>query len=400
MPLPKITISYLNGQLGTVPTSQDGLLALACGAEAVDSTFVLGTPYKIYRTEGLTALGIKAETTDNVQLYKHVKDFYSVAPEGTPLVIVGYDKTKTMTELCDKTTGELKTLLQKQKGELRGIIVCRDPDTDSPVVTEGLDPDVFTALPKAQELVKYAADNLYAPIFVALEGRAYKDAATLKDLKDGTDNGVCIVIGDTKTGSKAAAMGLFAGKVAIASVQRNIGRVADGPIGPTVMYLADKKVEDVMDDIATIYDKRYITPRTYVGRSGYYYTDDNMCCKATDDYAQLANRRVIDKAFRIAYNTLLDLLLDEIYVQEDGTMQPAVLKSWQSTVEQAINTQMTARGELSADTAAGESGCVCIIDPKQNVLATSTINVVLKVRPFGYARQIKVELGFQVQAKS
>ena len=115
MPLPKITINYLNGQLGTVPTSQDGLLALVCGAVAVPDTFVLGTPYKIYRTEGLTELGIKADTADNKRLYEHVKNFYSVATEGTPLVIVGYDKTKTMTQLCDKTTGDLKTLLQNQK---------------------------------------------------------------------------------------------------------------------------------------------------------------------------------------------------------------------------------------------------------------------------------------------
>lgn len=250
---------------------------------------------------------------------------------------------------------------------------------------------------KAQELAEYAATQLYAPIFIALEGRHYEDAATLKDLKDGTDNRVCIVIGDTTADSNGAAMGLFAGKVASAGVQRNIGRVADGPIGPTVMYLGAKKVEDVMDDIATIYDKRYITPRTYVGLSGYYYTDDNLCVKATDDYSQLANRRVIDKAYRIAYNTLLNYMLDEITVNTDGTMQNAVLKSWQSTVEQAINSQMTAKGELSADTAAGESGCQCLIDPTQNVLATSTINVVLKVRPFGYARQIVVSLGFQVQ---
>lgn len=397
MPLPKITINYLNGQLGTVPTSQDGLLALVCGAVAVPDTFVLGTPYKIYRTEGLTELGIKADTTDNTRLYEHVKNFYSVATEGTPLVIVGYDKTKTMTQLCDKATGDLKTLLQSQKGELRGIVVCRDPQADEVEVTEGLDPDVFTALTKAQELAEYATTQLYAPIFIALEGRHYEGAADLKDLKDGTDNCVCIVIGDTTADSNGAAMGLFAGKVASAGVQRNIGRVADGPIGPTVMYLGAKKVEDVMDDIATIYDKRYITPRTYVGLSGYYYTDDNLCVKATDDYSQLANRRVIDKAYRIAYNTLLNYMLDEITVNTDGTMQNAVLKSWQSTVEQTINSQMTAKGELSADTAAGESGCQCLIDPTQNVLATSTINVVLKVRPFGYARQSVVSLGFQVQ---
>ena len=48
--------------------------------------------------------------------------------------------------------------------------------------------------------------------------------------------------------------------------------------------------------------------------------------------------------------------------------------------------------------ASGGSGCICYIDPSQNVLSTSTVNVTLKVRPYGYARFINVELGFQVAA--
>ena len=61
---------------------------------------------------------------------------------------------------------------------------------------------------------------------------------------------------------------------------------------------------------------------------------------------------------------------------------------------------MTARGELSADTSAGESGCSVHIDPSQNVLATSTVLVTLKVRPFGYARNVEVQLGFQVESNA
>ena len=66
MPLPKITIEYLNGQLGTVPQSQDGLLVLAVsGATAVPSTFVLGTPYLIYRPAGLDSLGVTEANNAN-----------------------------------------------------------------------------------------------------------------------------------------------------------------------------------------------------------------------------------------------------------------------------------------------------------------------------------------------
>ena len=60
----------------------------------------------------------------------------------------------------------------------------------------------------------------------------------------------------------------------------------------------------------------------------------------------------------------------------------------------AIDTNMTAAGELSA-TSDGE-GCVCYIDEKQNVVSTSKVAVTLKVRPFGYARYVNVNLGFQL----
>lgn len=399
MPLPSIKISFLNGQLGTVSESQDGLLALVCGATQVASTFSLGKAYTIYRLAGLEALGVTAE--NNAALYRHVKDFYTEAEEGTKLVVYGVEKTKKMTDLCDKDSGPLKALLQAQKGELRGLIIARDPGEEEVAVTEGIDPDVFTAIPKAQALAEWATTDLYAPIFVAIEGRSFDgDADSLQNLSEQTNNRVCVVIGDTTSGSKGAAMGLLAARIASAAVQRNIGRVADGAIAATEMYLGDKPVEEVMDAITTIYDKGYITPRTYVGKSGYFWTDDKLATEPTDDYAHLTHRRVVDKAYRIAYDTLLNYMLDEIMVNTDGTMQQAVLKSWQSAVESAIDNQMTAQGELSADLTAGESGCSCYIDPSQNVLATSTVNITLKVRPYGYARYIVVELGFLVEAQS
>ena len=84
-------------------------------------------------------------------------------------------------------------------------------------------------------------------------------------------------------------------------------------------------------------------------------------------------------------------LLDEIEINTDGTMQQPILKSWQAAVEDAINNQMTAAGELSN---VEGSGCKFFINPAQNVLATSKVEGTLKVRPFGYARDIIVNIGF------
>lgn len=183
------------------------------------------------------------------------------------------------------------------------------------------------------------------------------------------------------------------GRIASIPVQRNIGRVKDGSLFPTEMFIGSLKVDESGSVVASIFEKGYIVPRKHVGRSGYFYADDPMACDPTDDYAHIVNRRVIDKAYRIAYDTMLEELLDEIDLNEDGTMQHAVVKSWQQTLENAINRQMTANGELSATD--GE-GCQVYIDEKQNVVSTSKIVVTLKVRPHGYSRYIDVNLGFQV----
>lgn len=381
--LPRIRIQYLNGQLGTVGESADGLVAIVCGAMAVAATFQLDKAYTLYKLEDLTDLGVTE--TNNARLWKHVSDFYNEAEEGTKLIVMGIAQTTKLEVACLYSNSVLRDLITQQNGVLRGIFLggtnASDADEDF---------SLATVATNAQQLAEWATTTLYAPLFVCI-GLAYD--ADLPDLSSAAYNRICVVVGDTSASSINACVGSVAGRVASIPVHRNIGRVRDGALRPTTMYVGENRVEESLGVINTLYDKRYITPRTHVGRSGYFLTDDNMAVPMTDDYAQLANRRVIDKAYRIAYNTLLDYLLDDIELNEDGTMQFTVLKSWQQAVEDAINASMTANGELSQTD--GE-GCKCYIDPAQNVVATSKIELTLKVRPHGYARSIDVNLGFLV----
>lgn len=386
--LPRVKINYLNGLLGTVPESKDGLLGLVVlGATAVSTTFVLGKPYYILRPDDLAALGVNA--TNNARIVELVNQFYAEAEEGTPVYLIGISGT-SMTTVLDVESGSMKAILQELRGALRGLIVA-SASTSSVTVTDGLDPDVLTAMPKAQALAEWSADNLYAGIFVILEGRHFESAADAPDLTALAYNRVAVFIGDVAVSSIKAAVGTLAGRIAVSPVQRNIGRVASGALAPDKMYIGASIVEPSMSVVDTLYSKGYICPRAYVGLPGCYLVDDPMAVAATDDYAHLTARRTVDKAARIAYVTLLQFLLDEIEVNDDGTMQPAVLKSWQATVEDAINAQMTAAGELSM---VNGSGCRFFIDPSQNVLATSKVQGALKVRPFGYARDIIVNIGF------
>lgn len=393
MSLPRIKINYLNGQLGTVGESPDGLFAIVCGAEAVGESFALETAYTLRSLSELIALGVTEATGG--RLYKHVSDFYSEAEEGTELVVMGVSKDSTFTSLLDKTTGLARELISSLNGKLRGVFVGGDGLTTG-TANDGLDPDVFTSLPKAQALAEWSTTELYAPLFVILEGRGYTSSTSLKDLSGESYNRVGVVIGDTESGSEGACIGTLAGRLASVPVQRNCGRVKDGALSPLEMWIGVKKVEESTSAITDLYDKSYITPRKYVGKSGYYWSDDRLACEETDDYAHLTNRRVIDKAYRTAYATLLDMLLDELDVNEDGTLQTGVVKSWQQAVEDDINKTMTANGELSS-TDDGE-GCECWINPDQNVLSTSKVEATLKVRPHGYSRYVDVNLGFDVES--
>ena len=394
--LPRIKISYLNGQLGTVGDSPDGQFALVCGATAAGGTFELEKAYSVRNMDDLAALGVTAD--NNARLYKHVKEFYDEAEGGTELVVYGVAKSTKMTALLDKNTGSARKLVEGQNGRLRGLFVAGDGDSTGSA-TEGLDPDVLSALPIAQQLAEWATEELYAPLFVILEGRGYTgDTGELRDLGELAYNRVGILIGDTESGSEGACVGTLAGRLAGLPVQRNAGRVKDGALFPTEMYIGSVKVDEGGSVVAGLYDKGYITPRKYVGRSGYFFTDDRLACDETDDYAHISHRRVIDKAYRIVYDTLLDMMLDELEVNEDGTLQAGIVKSWQQSVEDALNAGMTASGELSAGD--DGAGCVCYIDQTQNVLATSKVLVTVKVRPFGYARYVDVSLGFQVTQAS
>jgi hypothetical protein len=88
-------------------------------------------------------------------------------------------------------------------------------------------------------------------------------------------------------------------------------------------------------------------------------------------------------------------MLDELEVNSDGTLQRPIVSAWEQAISGAIDNNMTAVGELSA---VDGSGCEVFIDPTQDVVSTSRIDINVSVRPHGYARFIDVKLGFTVNS--
>lgn len=394
--LPRIKIYFENGALGIQAPSADGVLGICATGVAVSGTFELAKAYSLRGMTDVDALGITA--ANNASLFRLLTEFYDQAGEGTKVWLMAFPDTVKLSDMADKTQDYGKKLLSAAVGEIRGLILSRTPASGYTfVAANGVDPDVTLALTNAQALSEYAADTMFAPIFTIIEGFGFTGiSADLTDFTSaGTDNRAAIFIGNTSGAGDNQAMGIIAGRIASVPVQRNIGRVKDGPLSPVKTYIKTTPTE--LADVTGIHDKGYMTFRTFIGRAGYFFADDPMAVKNTDDYSHLTARRTIDKAFRICYDVLSEQLLDEIPVNANGTMQAPMVKVWQTLVENAISTQMTANGELSADAAdPKDRGVVCFIDPNQNIVSTSKMNVSVRVRPFGYPRYIDVYLGFQI----
>jgi hypothetical protein len=402
MALPKVQINIQNGALGIVPGTADGVAGLVMSGVAVATKIALLEPKQIFSTDDAKALGLDAayDTANSTKVWKHISDFYAQAGEGAELWIMLVVNTTLMADMCDKANDIAKKLLNAASGRIRLLGIHRIPDgAYEPTYDNELDDDVIDAVATLQALAEdFAA--AYKPFRGVIEGRDFQGTvADLYDLRGDSANAVSVILANNEA-TTGAAIGLVLGRLAKIPVQRNIGRVKDGNLGVSKAYLSDG--EELVDsttgvvnysdgELATAHDLGYIVMRKYQGKSGFYFADDPTAAPVSDDYGQIGRGRVIDKALVIAYTTYVDELLDEIEIDPaTGQINPAVIKSYQGKIANAINTNMI--NEIS--------GLTVTIDPAQNVLSTSKVKVKLAIVPVGYAKTIEVDLGFSNPALS
>lgn len=397
MSLPSVKILFENGLLDIAAANDDRVVGLVGSGTAVETTFVLETAYLITKFDSLKAnLGITE--ANNPTIYKAVNEFYNEAPTGTKLWIMGVANTVTVADICDKTKDYAKKLLLAANGAIRFFMVAKqEPNGYTPTILNGLDADTYTAITNAQALCLQLTTDLYAPCFALLEGRRYTGtAANLSNLGERDDDRVAVLIGDTASGSNGAAIGVLAGRLASIPVQRKVSRIKSGALGFDNFYIGSKAAELADNDI--IHDNGFITFRTIVGKAGYFFSGDKLATDPTSDYGIIARRCVIDKAYRIAYRTMVEELDDEIPVTDEGYFPASIVKSIQNKVEVAIENEMTAYKNLGVDPDnSNDTGVKCYIDYKQNVISTGKWEAKLRVKPYGYASEIDIYLGFAVQ---
>lgn len=394
MAKPNVNIVFENGNLGVVATSPDGVCAIVASAIA-NGTFALNTVYTVFSLQEAVTLGIIGGTS-NYELHKTIKEFYDEAGTGTELWIYGVAKTRTL----DQLVSDSAALLTASDRRIRFVILKFAP-TVAATIAAGIITGFPATLAAAQALaVNYTETKIHPVIFI-IEGYGYTGVpADLVGFSLTTYNRVAVMIGDTekRTGtnaSKGAAVGVLGGRLAKNQVQVNVGRVKDGALKPLQFYILDTPVEQV--NIDTLYDKGFITTRTHVGKSGYYFVDDQLACTVADDYHYITRRRVIDKAFVLANATLTNFILDTVPLGVDGKISPTYAKVLETEIERVISQEMTAKGELSGDvTIKGDTGVKALIDLEERIAVTSSLKGSIRVKPHGYSRFLTFGIGFNI----
>jgi hypothetical protein len=395
MALPGVEIIVENGALGRAATTSDGVAALiVVGMSKTD--LPLYTPKQIFSLTEAEALGLTqaADVTDKVDTWLQIKEFYDEAGNGAELWIMTVPLTRTMTELLDPTVtiNSARKLLDYAQGRIRLLGISRFVEstlTYAQVTQGGIDEDVHTALPKGNALaLEYR--NEFKPFSILIDGRGWNGVvADLTDLRTYNFPKCSVVLSTSQPSKTAASVGLVLGRAAKLPVQRNIGRVKDGTLNVSKLYYTNGgNIEDFSGaQIEAIHDKGYITPRTYVGRTGYFLADDPTATLATDDYLTIANNRVIDKALVIAYSTYVNEINDEILIDETGKLELTQVAYLEQILRNVLNINMVSQSEVSA--------VEVYIDPAQNVLSTDRLDIVLRITPVGYLKSIVVSLGFR-----
>lgn len=359
MALPHVNIKFMNGTVGGVDAIDDGVTLMVL---------------EDYEGDDLDVLNIedyRAKLGEDDTEQPEVVAFYNEVGGNTRLIITGGEQTEAT----------LKAKLSQYQGEVKLVLINEVAD--------------LTAAKMYNTVAEWATTTLYAPILVLIQAND-TFIGNVTDFK--TLNLAHLAVVDNVNDINGTPLLYYAGgRLARNQVHRSIAAVRDGAIYATELYHGDSLIDNLYAEPK--HNKGLITARVYVGKSGFYFSDDLMAMAATDDYALIPRRRTIDKAYRIAYKTLVDYLGAQLPVTKAGTIPVATCKDIETTVERAIYADMTVNGNLGTDSSdSDDTGVTCFINPEQDVVRTSKLEVTLKVRPYGYIKDIEVALGFSTEA--
>ncbi|MDB9498576.1 DUF2586 family protein [Nodularia spumigena] len=409
MALPEVVIGVGSG-LGRQTPNQDNVCGMvmqgvATTATSTTAALALGAIVELNGVSDAEGYGLNTayDTTNGVLVYHHISRFFS-RNKSAKLFLMLVAQTVTLTQICTRTQPYLKALLSSSlaAGRIRQAAVCLNPlSSYTGTLTGGLDGDVITAIPKAEEI---AAEefSLFRPVVILVEGRRFNGTATAAtDLRTLNAPNVGVVIAQDKAVADAlgnvpnkyyAAVGDVLGLMSAAPVNESLGWVDKYPLTDTLTgrfntcgLSSNVDISSHEADYSTLHDKGYIFALPRVGRPGFYLNGSSSCVLISNDRAYLENSRVVNKAARIVRTVLVGHINRPIPLTRDGKMEPAIKSGIESAAKAALTNQMQNAGEIS--------DCAVAIDGNHNFITNGEqFDVQFDIVPVGVARRISATI--------
>jgi hypothetical protein len=384
MALPSVQINVADGALGRTTTTDDGVGAMVITGIAATS-LALNVAAKIYSLQDAIALGITLATHPHA--YAQISDYYDQAGSGAELWIMLISEATTSASVFTATTGPMAKLLEAAQG--RVTIAANSMNRAggyTPTMTGLVDYDLPAVAALAQIIATSQAAK-FSPVRIILDGCYLLNPLTGVVSVKGAGDRVGVFLGVSETGKRTSSMGRFLGRLAAIPVHQSVARVKTGMFsanGALTSSLALSAYSDAQ--IASLHDAGYMAVRTFQGLLGAFVTDDLTLASPTSDFTSLARGRVIDKAIRLAYQTYVLEINDTVEVGTDGKLLPTKVSYIEDVILRTLKTRMVAEGNCSS--------VAVTVDPTQNVIANDRIEIVVKITPLGYLKNIVVKLGF------
>jgi hypothetical protein len=381
-----LTIVRQNGNVAKSVDGYDhvsGFIAYIAQGD-IPSAFSGGQVQAVSTIDKAEELGITSDATawSVRMLHYQLEEIFRIN-NSISLYVGLFAKAETM------TFSEIKTVQNYAEGAIRQIAIWNG------------DTEPTTDLITKMESVADSLDTENAPLSVlyAPKVKNYKNLPT--NLAQGSAR-VSVVIAQAGSGTGAelyaskdntakasvSAIGVALGTLSKASVHQCIAWVKQFPSGISMPALGDGTLVKSIDkaELEKLDTARYLFLTNVVGVAGSYWNDSHTMDLATSDYAAIESVRTMDKAVRGIRTYLTPELGGNVYIDADsGKLQSYTVSHLETTANIPLE-EMEKAGELS--------GYKAEIDSEQDVLSTSTIEVVIKNVPVGVVRKFKVKIGF------
>ncbi len=383
-----LKIERTNGNVPKTLTGEDHISGLVMYMDALPTGFDESARIQAISTiDTAESLGITsdAESWEIRVLHYQLTEIFRINP-ATSLYVGLFAKPTG----GNYTFSEIKTLQNFTSGRIRQVgVYAGDVDLTADDLT------TLQGIATTLESQDTPLSILYAPKISAISSLptelygGNKRNVSVVIAQAGSGTGATLYTDDQNRGSASVtAIGVVLGLVSLASVHESIAWVKKYPTGVDLPAFGDGTLLRSIDRaiIESLDAARYLFFVTYSGLSGSYMNDSHTMDDPISDYAYIENVRTIDKAVRGIRAYLLPELGSSLYVDPDtGKLQSYTVEHLVTVANKQLE-DMEKAGELS--------GYSVEIDPDQNVLSTSSVEIVIKKVGVGVLRHINVKIGF------